>query len=242
MPIGCDGRGLYADFCEEPQPFLGGRTTTVGVDNSDSIEYVKLELQENFGYLPQDQFLFYVNTLLPDARTLADYNIQKESTLNLALIESFDGLTSAGVLTANTNPFMIRSGSSGPGVGWSVFNYANAIDLAASSVGAYTLRLYTVDPTYGFPGEMANFDGQQSYDWTFVTASGGITGFSPEQFSIDTGNFANPYSGTFSVVQQGDSLAISYQASPVPEPETYALMLVGLALVGAAARRRRARA
>ncbi len=215
---------------------------TIDVDSSDSIEYVTQELQKRLGYLPQDQFLFYGSTLLVDGRTLADYNIQRESLLNLALIESFDDLASAGVLTANMDRFMMRSASSGPGAGWSVFNYANVIDLSASSEGAYTLRLYTVEPSYGMKGEMANFDGQRSYDWTFVTASGGITGFSPEQFSIDTGNFANPYSGTFSVVQRGDSLAISYQALPVPEPETYALMLAGLALVSAAASRRRARA
>lgn len=232
-------------FVRNLNPFLGQRVMTIDVDGSDSIEYVTQELQKRLGYLPQDQFLFYGPTLLVGSRTLADYNIQKESLLNLALIESFDGLASAGVaggLTANTNPFMMRGGTSGPGVGWSVFNYADAIDLAASSEGAHTLRLYTVEPSYGMEGEMANFDGQRSYDWTFVTASGGITGFSPEQFSIDTRNFANPHSGTFSVVQRGDSLAISYQALPVPEPETYALMLAGLALVGTAARRRRARA
>jgi hypothetical protein len=45
-------------------------------------------------------------------------------------------------------------------------------------------------------------------------------------------------STTFNVVYWDASVSVS----PIPEPETYALMLAGLALVGAAARRRRARA
>ncbi|MCE9543176.1 MAG: PEP-CTERM sorting domain-containing protein [Verrucomicrobia bacterium] len=73
---------------------------------------------------------------------------------------------------------------------------------------------------------MPDFNGQQSYVWTFITSSEGISDFSPHQFLINTGGFVNPFTGYFSVVQQGNNLAIEYTAA-VPEPSTYALLGIG---------------
>jgi hypothetical protein len=49
----------------------------------------------------------------------------------------------------------------------------------------------------------------------------------------DSGYAADEFLGTFDATKSS--------VSPIPEPETYALMLAGLALVGAAARRRKAK-
>ncbi len=175
---------------------------------------------------------------------MADYNIQHESIINMAVIDSFDDLAfSTGLpVSSGFNPFMMRSATSGAGAGWSIFNYTNAVDLSASSVGAYTLSLYTITPGIGgsVPGLLPGFDALQSYDWTFVTSAAGITGFSPDQFVIDADDFADPYPGVFAVAQQGDSLAITY--NPVPESSTLVLVAVAAAGCGAHLLRRRRRA
>ncbi|MDQ8160166.1 MAG: PEP-CTERM sorting domain-containing protein, partial [Gemmatimonadota bacterium] len=85
-----------------------------------------------------------------------------------------------------------------------------------------------------------DFDGHRAYDWTFLTATGGISGFAADQFVINSGNFANPVYGSFAVVQQGNSLALSY--TPVPEPSTWVLVMTGLAFGGWRMSRRRQRA
>jgi len=120
---------------------LGSRIVTLDVDSSDSIENVKQKNQEKFGYLPPDQFLFYAGTFLPEGRTLADYGIGSESIVNMAVIDSFDALSFSEFLPGSSgfSPFMMRSGTSGAGVGWAVFNYTNAVDLSATGIGEYTL-------------------------------------------------------------------------------------------------------
>jgi hypothetical protein len=176
-----------------------------------------------------------------DNRMLASYinQTRRDSTdIDLALIDSFDSLTFSGNLPSSDglSYFLMRSGTSGAGDGWSVFNYSNAVDLSATEVGRYNLYLNTVGPVdagnvSGRVGEeMSNFNGQQSYDWTFITSSEGISGFSPDQFVINTVGFVNPFTGSFSVVQQGNSLAIEYTAQSIPEPSTYALF--GLGAIG----------
>lgn len=157
------------------------------------------------------------------------------------------GLNTVGTLRFNTDLTFASGGvfefdvraptSSSPG--WdSVYISGGTLRLNATAASPFTINLYTLGND-GTPGLFNGFDPTQSYSWQFATASS-VVGFTSNQFSFETSGFLNnTANGSFFVSQSGNALLINF--TPVPEPSTYALLLVGLGLVGVLELRRRRR-
>ena len=79
---------------------MAGRTFTLEVEPSDTIANVQTKVQEQVGIPPGRQRLVFAGQPLDDARTLEDYDIQRESTIDMILAGPMTDPAAAAVAAA----------------------------------------------------------------------------------------------------------------------------------------------
>lgn len=140
-----------------------GKTLTLDVASSDSIENVRQKIQDQTGFLPERQVLTYGGVPLLDGQTLVDYSIPKESTLVLLPITplAFSTLTLPSfVLDAPSSAAVRTTGGFGVEVSY------------ALTAGALPTGI-ALDPTTGDLTGTPLASGPWSF--TITATAGGVT-------------------------------------------------------------------
>ena len=96
VPMMASAIEIYIDLT-----IVGQANLTLEVVSGDSIDNIKEKIQEKTGFSPDAQRLFLGEKELENGRTMADYNIQKESTLRLRLQKTIQNSTDTLNKTAN---------------------------------------------------------------------------------------------------------------------------------------------
>jgi len=210
-----------------------GKTIRLEVEGSDTIETVKQLVEDKEGIPLNRQGLAFDGLTLDDGRTLSDYNIQQESTLDLFFKPLALSLTGPLAWTGADSLWVEFTNGIGD-ILVSTHSLTGFLDLA----GASATQPITIELLIPF-GMLLEFDSTQSYSWMILDTGGGnLEGFAADKFTINASGFENIADGIWSISE--GSLMLNY--SPVPEPATYGLLFGISCLAIAAMRRLRLRA
>ena len=135
VPMMASAIEIYIDLT-----IVGQANLSLEVVSGDSIDNIKEKIQEKTGFSPDAQRLFLGEKELENGRTLADYNIQKESTLRLSLQKTIQLGTDALSKNVNTatapTVYFGQDHENNPGA-WRVIDYDG--NSAAGTAGNMTL-------------------------------------------------------------------------------------------------------
>ncbi|MEY4242862.1 MAG: hypothetical protein RLZZ245_447, partial [Verrucomicrobiota bacterium] len=125
-------------------------------------------------------------------------------------------------------------GSTGTaGAQWDLLTITGSLDLTGASLeNPITFQLVSMLNATD-AGPLASWNPDANATWAgIITTTTGITGFSANKFTFDTDGFQNPLNGSFSLVQSGTNLDLTYTTNYViPEPKVALLGGLGILLL-----------
>lgn len=168
--------------------------------------------------------------------------INVNSALTLAPGNSPGQLTFAGGLTFSGGGTLSLDIADLYGTAGTDYDFVNvsggSFAIAATSANPFTIRINSLTSTNGAIGLLGN-SSSSAASLQILLSPNTIADFDPAKFVLDTSNFSSSTPGNFSLAVGGaNNNALMLNFTPVPEPSTYALLGLGLLVVGYAAHRR----
>ena len=243
-------------YLENYNGYTGGTTINAGaIVAGDNSALGSGTIKLNGGKLFTENGVTLTNNLNLTAGTLGGFGTfdapaALEIGANIILAPGSIDLKAPGTLSFGSNglvfasngtyTWQLQSGTGGEGIGWDWLNVCGPINITATGPSnQFTLALVTLDAS-GNNGLAGDFNPVFPYSWLIASASGGISNFNPNQFSIDPSGFQNSLAGgTFSLSLGGENTELFLNFNPVPEPSVGALLAAGLGLLLIGRRRRR---
>ena len=169
--------------------------------------------------------LFTGGLVVGGAQTLAGLGTVVGPTTISGTVSPFLGaigtLANNGPLTFNGGGSYVwdinnATGAAGTDSGWGLLNITGGnLAIVATSGNPINIKITSL-AAGDAPGNAANFNSANSYNWTLARADSPITGFDPSVFHLDTSAFSNlPGSTAFSIQLSTDQKSLVLAFSPV---------------------------